>query len=166
MTIKRILILFSVFAIPLALRADQPTVHVQPSNLQGPRPLEALTATAVIRDYLQSWQSMSHALEQNRAAVLDPDFVGTAREKLIATVQEQAKLGIHTRYQDRSHDLQIVFYSPEGLSIQLVDDVEYDQQVVDHDNVLTSQRMHTRYIVVLTPAESRWRVRVFQAATK
>ncbi|HET9088506.1 MAG TPA: hypothetical protein VFN53_13385 [Acidobacteriaceae bacterium] len=56
-----------------------------------------------------------------------------------------------------------MFYSPEGLSLQMTDDAEYDMEVVDHDKVLTTQHMHARYLVVLTPAEARLRVRIFQA---
>jgi len=104
------------------------------------------------------------AFEQNRADLLDPDFVGTARDKLTDTIQQQANLGIRTHYQDRAHDLQIVFYSPEGLSIELTDKVEYDVQVLDHERVKTIQHLSARYVIVLTPAEVRWRVRVFQAA--
>jgi len=67
------------------------------------------------------------------------------------------------RYQDKSHDIQMVFYSPEGLSVELTDDVQYDVQMLDHDKLQTKQQVRARYIVVLTPAEVRWRVRVFQA---
>ncbi|HEY7419402.1 MAG TPA: hypothetical protein VH593_29745, partial [Ktedonobacteraceae bacterium] len=116
-----------------------------------------------IRDYLEAWQSLSTALEPNRAAVLDADFVGTAKDKLTDTIEQQSKLGIHTRYKDRAHNLQIVFYSPEGLSIQLVDHVEYDMQVLDHDKLLATQRVRARYVTVLTPSEVRWRVRILQA---
>jgi hypothetical protein len=164
--LKRMALIFSVFAMPLALWADQPAVRVEPSNLQGPRPLENQTATAVIRDYLQSWQSMNAALEQNRPDLLEASFVGTARDKLADTIQQQGAMGLHTRYQDRSHDIRIIFYSPEGLSIQLVDNVEYEQQVLDHDKVLTTQPVRARYIVILTPTEVRWRVRIFQASTE
>ena len=148
---------------PIAVWADQPAVRVEPSTLQGPRQLQDQTAAAVVRDYLESWQSLSAALEQNRPDLLDRDFVGIAHDTLVDTVHAQATAGIHTRYVDHSHDLQIVFYSPDGLSIQLVDDVEYEQQVFDHDKLLTSQPVHARYIVVLTPSEVRWRVRVLQA---
>jgi hypothetical protein len=106
---------------------------------------------------------LSSALEQNRADLLDADFVGTAKEKLAATVQEQTKLGIQTRYRDTSHDLQLVFYSPEGLSIQLLDTVEYDLQVLDHDKLQTTQHIRAQYVAVLTPTEVRWKVRLFQA---
>ncbi len=161
--IKSLLIVCSVFYATLAFGADQPSVRVEPANLQGPRPLQKQTEAAAIRDYLQAWESLRAAFEQNRADLLSADFVGTAKDKLADTIQEQAKLGIRTRYQDRSHDLQIVFYSPEGQSIQLIDQAEYDVQVINHDKVQTTQRIRARYIVVLTPAEVRWRVRVFQA---
>ena len=146
-----------------SLSAAEPTVRVRPPSVQGPRTLQEQTQAAVVRNYLQSWESFRAAFDQNNAGLLDSDFVGTAREKLGHTIQEQAALGIHTRYQDRSHDLQIIFYSPEGLSIELTDDVEYEVQVLDHDKVQSTQRVTAHYIVVLTPAEVRWRVRVMQA---
>jgi hypothetical protein len=142
----------------------QATVHVEPATLQGPRVLQDQTKAAVIRDYLKSWRSFSAALDQNSPDLLNADFVGAAKDKLTDTIRQQAALGIRTQYQDRSHDLQIVFYSPEGMSIELTDKVEYDVQLLDHDKIMTTQRVSARYIVVLTPAEVRWRVRVFQAA--
>jgi len=56
-----------------------------------------------------------------------------------------------------------LFYSPDGLSIELTDKVDYEVQVIDHDKVITTQRESSRYLVVLTPAEVRWKVRVFQS---
>lgn len=149
-------------AVPLAAFADQPQIHVESPHLQGPLPLAAQTQSAAIRDYLQSWQALQAAFDQNQSGLLDPDFVGTAHDKLAATIAEQAKLGIHTRYQDRAHNVQIVFYSPDGLSIQLLDTVEYDQQVMKGGAVLTSQQVRRRYVVVLTPTQVRWAVRIFQ----
>lgn len=150
-------------AIPMTMWAENPRVQVEPPNLQGSRPVEKQTEKAVIRDYLQSWQSLRSAMLQNRAALLNPDFAGTAMDKLADTIQQQGKLGLRTRYQDQSHHLQIVFYSPEGLSLQMIDTVEYDEQVLNQDKVLTTQHLSARYIVVMTPAEARWQVRIFQA---
>lgn len=144
----------------------QASVHVQPYHLDGPRPLAAQTANAVIQDYLEAWQTLHESLGQNRVDALDRDFVGAAKDKLTETIQQQAKLGLHADYQDRSHDIQIVFYSPEGLSIELIDNVKYDQQVFDHDKVEATQHVSARYVVVLTPSETRWRVRVLQAVTE
>lgn len=149
-------------AIP-ALASDQPSVRVEPINLQGPRQLQPQTANAAIQDYIDAWQRMSNALDQNRAELLNGDFIGDARDKLANTIKEQTSAGIHTRYSDRSHDVKVLFYSPEGLSIELMDTVEYDLQLFDHDRALSSQHFRSRYIVVLTPAEVRWRVRIFQA---
>jgi hypothetical protein len=146
--------------------AAQPEVTVETSQLKGPRPLEDQTKAAAIRDYLESWQGMTEALEQNQPNLLDEDFIGTARDKLADAIDEQAKAGIHTRYQDRAHHIQFLFYSPEGLSIELIDDAEYDVQVFDHDKPVSTVPASARYIVVLTPAEVRWKVRVMQADSK
>lgn len=141
---------------------DNPTVRVEPSHLQGPRPLEKQTETAAVRDYLKAWQRLTEAFAENRSDLLDSSFVGDARDKLAATILEQAKLGIRTRYQDRAHDVRVVFYSPEGLSIQLIDKVDYDVQIVERDKVQAVQKVSAQYIAVLTPSEVRWRVRIFQ----
>lgn len=163
MVIRTLLIGCTGLALMTTLCAAQADVRVEPTHLQGPRTLEEQTQAAVVRDYMQAWETLRTALDRNDAALLDKDFAGTAHDKLAETVQQQAALGIHTRYQDRSHDIKIVFYSPEGLSIELTDEVQYDVQMLDHDKVQTTQQVHARYIVVLTPAEVRWRVRVFQA---
>lgn len=160
---KPLFIMCSLFTAIVALGSDHPAVRVASTDSVGPRPLERQTETAVTRDYLQAWRSMSDALDQNRTDLLNQDFIGTAKEKLAGTICEQAKLGIHTRYRDGAHDLQLVFYSPEGLSIQLLDTVEYDIEVLDRDKILATQHVRARYVAVLTPTEVRWKVRVFQA---
>jgi hypothetical protein len=161
--LKFLLVSFSLFGVVPAIATAQAAVRVEKADLQGSRPLEEQTATAVIHNYLQSWQTLQSALDQNRADLLDSDFVGDARDKLASTIQQQATLGIRTRYRDQTHDLQIVFYSPEGLSVELTDKVEYDVELLDHGKSAGTHHVQVRYIAVLTPSESRWRVRVFQA---
>jgi len=39
-------------------------------------------------------------------------------------------------------------------------------ELLDRDKSVGAQRVRDRYIVVMTPAETRWRVRVFQAVTE
>ncbi len=107
---------------------------------------------------------MSEALAQNRADLLDADFIGTARDRLGNAIKDQSGLGISTRYQDRSHNIQLLFASPEGLSVELEDTADYDVEVFNHGALMTSSQQHTRYIVMLTPSEVRWRVRVLQAS--
>ena len=160
---KSLPILCMVFVAAPALLAAQATVRVEAANLDGPRALESQTAKAVIQDYIESWQSLRSAFDQNRPDLLDKDFVGDAKNKLSKAIQDQSELGIHTRYSGRSHDLKILFYSPEGLSIQLADNVEYDVAFQGPNKSWTTQHVRARYVTVLTPSESRWRVRVFQA---
>lgn len=163
--IPRLLTLFALFTVPVALlAADQPKVHVDAANPRGPRTFQEQTRTAVLRDYLRAWQRMGSALDQNRVGLLDPYFVGTARDKLAATIQQQSKLGVRTRYQDIAHDIRFVFYSPEGLSVQLTDRVIYDEQVLDQGKPVAAKRVQTSYVVIMTPAAAMWNVRVFQAA--
>lgn len=145
------------------LAAAQADVHVEKPVLTGPRTLQPQTQEAAVKNYLQAWRTLNNALDENRAELLDQDFTGIAHDKIAATIQQQTAAGLHTRYQDKAHDIQIVFYSPEGLSIELTDTVDYDVQVFDHEKVLTTQHAHERYVVVMTPSEVRWRVRVFQA---
>jgi hypothetical protein len=143
--------------------SEQPMVRVAPMDSVGPRPVEQQTQSSVVRDYLQAWQTLDAAMNQNQPELLDAYFVGIARDKLSDTIREQKNLKIETAYHVRSHDVQVVFYSPEGLSIQLVDNIEYDQEIRDRGKTVGSQHVRTRYIAVLTPTESKWKVRVLQS---
>jgi len=152
-------------AVP-AIPAELPAVRVEPSTVQGPRQLQEQTARAAIQDYIDSWKSMSRALDQNLPDLLERDFTGSAKDKLTDVIRQQTSAGIHTLYSDRSHDVQVLFYSPEGLSIELADTVQYDVKLLKNERVLGVQQVQARYIVVLTPSEVRWRVRIFQAQSK
>jgi hypothetical protein len=159
-------LVFASIILASGMAAAQPEVTVDISQLKGPRPLEDQTKTAAIRDYLESWQGMNEAFQQGQPNLLDEDFIGTAKDKLADAIDEQAKAGIQIRYQDRVHHIQFLFYSPEGLSIELIDDAEYDVQVLDHDKPVSTVPVSARYLVVLTPAEVRWKVRIMQADSK
>src|SRR5580692_10165633 len=140
------LIIVAVLGAAGAMAAAQATLRVEESHLDGPRALEDRTAKAAVQDYVESWQTLRTALDQNRIDVLDRDFVGNAKEKLTETIRQQVKTGLHTRYQDRSHDVQIVFYSPEGLSIELTDKVEYEEQILDKEKVVATRPVSAHYV--------------------
>lgn len=157
---------FAAVNLAVSLASAQATVRVEPFKMQGQRLLQTQTRESVIRDYLHSWQSLSLALDLNSADELETDFVGTAKEMLSSTIEGQKAIGVHTRYMDRAHDLQIVFYSPDGLSIEMTDNVEYDVQLIDKNVAHETEHLNARYIVILTPTETRWRVRIFQAVSE
>ncbi|HEV2134378.1 MAG TPA: hypothetical protein VGR47_08945 [Terracidiphilus sp.] len=158
-------VLISALLFPgLALVAASPAkVSVDPELSTAPRPLEPQTEQAAVRDYIQSWQAMQSGFDQNRPDLLNADFVGGAMNKLAGTIKQQAVLGLRTHYQDLSHKIQFLFYSPEGLSIEFTDEVEFDLQVFDHGHLVATHHETARYLVMMSPSEVRWRVRVFQA---
>jgi hypothetical protein len=156
----------SIFVVLIAYGFAQPKVKVETADFAGPRPLEDQTRASVVRDYLQAWKSLDSAFRNNRPDLLDAYFVGVAQEKLAHTISEQRKIGIQTSYRDRSHVLKLLFYSPEGLSVQLDDAVQYDEDVVDSKGAHIVRHITTHYLAVLTPTEVRWKVRIFQAQPK
>lgn len=147
----------------LALGACQPTVHVEPVSNWSSRTVEAQTRQSVIRDYIQSWQSLDKAFSTGNAGLLAHDFVGTARDQLAESIRTQEAAGISTEYCGAQHNIQIIFYSPEGLSIQLMDRVDYRMRVMKNGKPLATHNFQARYIAVLTPSATRWMVRIFQA---
>ena len=145
-----------------ALAADLPRVELN-VNTAGPREVEDSTEKAVARDYARAWSSMMTALSDNRTDVLDADFVGVALDNLKERVNQQRQTGLHTRYVDRGHKLDAVFYSYEGSAIQLRDTAQIEVQYLDGDKLLHSEQRTENYTVVMTPGENRWKVRVLQA---
>ncbi len=144
-----------------AADAQLPKVELNADNVAG-RPLEELTRQAIVRDYAKAWKTLTAAMEQNRADLIEADFVGIAEEKLTAGVKQQAKAGLHTRYVDNGHKIDVLFYSPEGLSIQLKDTASLERQVLDGEKVLFTEAVTVHYVALMSPTEVRWKVRLLQ----
>lgn len=145
-----------------AADADVPEVQLNADKTTG-RTVEELTKKAVARDYASAWCTLAQALNNNDAGVLEDDFVGIAQEKLEKLVTEQSKAGLRTRYIDHGHKLDVLFYSPEGSSIQVRDTARLEIQVLDGDKLIHSEQATLHYISLLTPTEVRWKVRLLQA---
>lgn len=64
--LRRLLIVCAVLALASSVAPAQPSVRIEPPTLQGPRALAEQTATSAVRNYLQSWQSLSAALKTTR----------------------------------------------------------------------------------------------------
>ncbi len=161
-TMKTLVIALIFLTIPTFL-FSQSSLRVEPVKLTGPRELQEQTKDGSDSGLSGSMEEFQCSPESKPDGSFGRGFCGIAKDKLKETIKQQSALGLHTHYQDVSHDLQIVFYSPEGLSIEMTDKVEYDMQVFDHDKNLATQHVSARYVVVLTPSEVKWRVRVFQA---
>ncbi len=144
------------------MAATLPPVNLNVSNT-APRKLEDTTQKAVARDYASAWHAMSEALDQNRADLLGANFIGTAGDRLTATVDEQRKTGLHQRFTDKGHNVEAVFYSPEGSAIELHDTAQLQIDLMAGSKVIHSEDATVRYVVLLTAAENSWKVRALEA---
>lgn len=156
------IIVICAFWIVAAEAADLPQVDLTVASA-APRQIEDTTEKSLARDYARAWQSMTTALSDNRSDVLDADFVGVALENLRERVSQQQKSGLQTRYTDRGHKLQAVFYSIDGSAIQLKDTAQFQVDYLDGSKVIHTEQRTENYTVVMSAAENRWKVRVLQA---
>jgi hypothetical protein len=138
-------------------------VELNASGAQ-PRQLEDTTQAAIVRDYGQAWKTMETALSHNNSAPLDDFFAGYALDNLKQRVNEQKHAGVTTRYVDRGHKLDAVFYSPEGSTIELHDTAQLEVQTLLNGDVIHSEPATVHYVTLMTAAEDHWKVRVLQAA--
>ncbi len=151
-----------VFAAELAPKGDSGIQVQLNTDGAGPREMEDTTEAAIVRDYGTAWKSLETALNQNSKEALDLGFVGFARERYAARIADQKQLGLRTRILDHGHKLQAIFYSPEGSTLQLRDRAQLEIQVLDGGNVISTRKVTRNYLVLMTPAEDRWKVRVLQ----
>ena len=139
-----------------------PRVQLNTKNAT-PRTVEELTEKALLRDYASSWRNLAEAYESASTAPLDPYFVDSARSGLGAAITGEAKTGVRSRYLEQQHDVQAVFYAPEGDAIELHDTMTCQIQIVDGGKVLHEEQAKLHYVVILTPAADRWVIRQLQA---
>jgi hypothetical protein len=144
--------------------AAEPAVQVQlDSQHAGPRAVENLTESGIIRDYRVAWASMAQALEFNTQDPLNGPFAGQAKHWLSETVTNQQRSGLSQRYGDQNHKLEAVFYAPEGDVIELHDTAEYQLQVLDGGKVVDDEPVVVHYVVLMTPGADRWVIRQLQS---
>jgi hypothetical protein len=138
-----------------------PTVQLDVSKA-GPREVEDQTKDSIIRDYGKAWQALEQALQDNRPDLLNADFAGYAQNEWLAAVKAQNSSDLSRRIVDRGHHVQVIFYSPDGSAMQLRDTAQLEIQYRDGSKVLHSEKLSAQYLVLMTPAENSWKVRVLQ----
>lgn len=136
--------------------------RVELTASRGPRDLEDLTRQKIVHDYAAAWQTLAAGLEQNRAELLNDYFTGFAKREFTQTIADQTGTAIHRHYVDHGHELEAVFYSPDGSVIQLQDNAEFEVQIFDGARLLHGEKMTARFLVLMTPAADRWMVRLLQ----
>ncbi len=148
-----------------AAQESSPQVRLDASKV-GPRTVEPLTERAILRDYQAACSSMAQALESSELGPLDGPFAGDAKQVLTETVLSQQKSRLRQRYLNQGHQLQAVFYAPEGDVIELHDTAEYHRQVLDDGKTIEDAHVVVHYVVLMTPSADRWVVRHLQAVDK
>ena len=156
--------LLGVVAYHLRASADDhlPRVQLNADNV-SPRPIEDLTGKSIPRDYALAWQTLAQALASNKTGLLDGYFTGSAKQDFTKRINAQIKSGLQTRYTDRGHKLEALFYSPAGDVIELRDHAQFDMQVFDGSKVIYEEPVNAQFMVLMTPGADRWMVRQLQA---
>jgi len=129
-----------------------------------PRQLDDSVQKAITRDYSLAWKAMRTSLAGNTTAPLQDNFTGFALDTLTKRIQEQKQTGLRTRLVDRGHQVDAIFYSLDGSSIELRDTVTLETQVLDGGTVIHSDEAQVQYYALMTGAEDRWKVRILQTA--
>lgn len=129
----------------------------------GPRHMEPTLQQSIPRDYEKAWQTLQAALESGDATVLDQYWVGVAHDKFQRLVKDQGNTGVQVRYKNVSHNLNAVFYPSDGAALLLYDTVHLELQVLRSGKIIHSEDRTEKYLVLMTPAQDRWLVRVLQS---
>jgi hypothetical protein len=146
------------------LNAADTAVQVQlDTKNAGPRVVESLTERGILRDYRFAWTSMAQALQFNTFDPLEGPFDGDAKQWLRQTITSQLQSGVTRRYGNQSHQLEAVFYAPEGDVIELHDTAQYQLQILDGDKTIQDEHVVEHYVVLMTPGADRWVIRQLQA---
>ena len=145
----------------LAQADSKPAVRLNVTNA-APRQVDDPVQQAIVRDYSSAWQAMETALSKNDTATLSENFIGFALDDITQRIKDQRNAGLRTRITDRGHNVDTIFYSPDGSAMELKDTVILDTEILDGDTVIHTDRTQLEYFVVMTGAEDRWKVRVLQ----
>ena len=160
---NRALLVLLLLIVVFPLRAASPTSAVKLSVAGvGPRQLEPTLEESIARDYAKAWQTLSAALEARDPALLDQYWAGVAHDKFERLVEDE-KRGIEVRYRDQSHQLQAMFYPADGAALVLCDTAQLEVQVFSSGKLIHSESFSEKYMVLMTPAQDRWLVRVLDS---
>jgi hypothetical protein len=158
-----LLILLGLIAVPATTHAGPPA-PLQSFDAAGvtPRPVEDTTSQSIQRDYSHAWKSLVSALEENRGELLNENFTGTARQQWQDAIHIQQQNGLNRKIVDHGHTVRVTFYSLDGSALEATDTADLEIQYREGGKVVSTERVQAHYLVVLTPAENSWKLRMLQ----
>jgi hypothetical protein len=163
-----LLLLMGFAWLPATIHAAAPAASLSAPSLSfdagsaSPRPVEEATALAIQRDYAHAWRSLVSALEDNRADLLNENFTGAARQQWQDAMHAQRENGLTRRIVDHGHTFRVTFYSLDGSALEASDTADLEIEYREGGKVLSSEHIQAHYLVLLTPAENSWKVRILQ----
>src|SRR5437868_1248491 len=95
-----LLIVVVVLGLPNSLFGAAPPKSVEVRldiSKATPRDVEEQTQASVVREYGKAWQTLEQSLEENRADLLNANFVGYALDRWVQTVKAQNSAGLSRR---------------------------------------------------------------------
>ncbi|HTW59110.1 MAG TPA: hypothetical protein VMD99_13340 [Terriglobales bacterium] len=147
--------------------AASPSVAVQLDITHAaPRGVEKPTARRILADYRFAWTNLARAVAANSAGPTQGLFTGTAKKWLDATIASQRQSGLVTKYLNQNHNLEAIFYAPEGDVMELHDTAQYQMQIFDGGKLIYDQPVVMHYVVLMTPGADRWLIRQLQPVAK
>jgi hypothetical protein len=155
-------VLICLFSLRYAGGSDSARVTVDCSRTT-PRAVEPLTERTIVRDYKFAWENLAVAMESSSLSPLNGLFAGTASRWLEDAINSQQRSGISKRLLNQNHNVEAVFYAPEGDVMELHDTADYDLEILDGGKAIHDEHVQVRYVVLMTPAADRWVVRQLQS---
>ncbi len=157
------LVLLASVAVPATTHAAPPA-PIQTFDASGvtPRAVEDTTSLSIQRDYSHAWKSLVSALEENRGELLNENFTGTARQQWQDAIRTQKQNGLSRKIVDHGHTVRVTFYSLDGSALEATDTADLEIQYREGGKVISTERVQAHYLVVLTPAENSWKLRMLQ----
>ena len=142
-----------------AFAADNgPAVTLKTDGAQ-PREVEDSTGKAIVRDYATAWKAIENGLGNDDVNALDAGLVGFARDQYAAAIDDQKKTDLKVRYTDKGHQVEAVFYSPDGSAMQLRDTAKLTREVLDGDKVLSHDEITAHYFAIMAVTDDHWKLR-------
>ncbi len=156
-------LVLGLISVPMKTQAAPPA-PLQSFDSAGvsPRPVEDTTSVSIQRDYAHAWKSLVSALEENRTELLNENFTGTARQQWQDAIYTQKQNGLSRKIVDHGHSVRVTFYSLDGSALEATDTADLEIQYREGGKVISTERVQAHYLVLLTPAENSWKLRMLQ----
>lgn len=124
------------------------------------RLMDAQTLNAIQNDYLDAWYVKQVAYKTNTLAGIDDYYTESARENIIAFVEQNASTNISLEGTTLEHHITLEFFSEDGQLAVITDkDVIEYKRVFENEILVLETKEQSTYKVILLLEDGFWRIR-------